>query len=285
MSRTLRLPPRSALSRRSLLTGALGLAAAGLAGCASEAATAASTRPPRCRPRSTPTPNWSSPSTRHRSHSRRPAQIGKLPFQVKDWPNITAGPDVIQGFRARSIDLASNAGIPPIQARAINVDAKIVAVQTKKVPQYTYATAPGAPVTRPRRPARQEDRLLAGAGAGPRRAARPEGTGPHPKDVELVTLPSTQFLVALQTRQVDVAPLGEPVLTKYLDEYGKDGATAIPMTAVVDLTILWAPAEVLDDARKLAAVRAFIPLWAQSWCGRTRTRQAGSTPTTSRTRA
>ena len=50
--------------------------------------------------------------------------INELPFTVKEWANLEAGPDVIQGFRARSVDLANNAGVPPIQARAINYDAK-----------------------------------------------------------------------------------------------------------------------------------------------------------------
>src|SRR5688500_7350218 len=46
--------------------------------------------------------------------------IDQVPFTVKEWANLEAGPDVIQGFRARSVDLANNAGVPPIQARAIN---------------------------------------------------------------------------------------------------------------------------------------------------------------------
>src|SRR5438552_1419284 len=70
--------------------------------------------------------------------------IAKLPFKVKEWVNLGAGPDIIQGFRARSIDLANNAGIPPIQARAINFPARIVAVQTVPVPIYKLATIPGS---------------------------------------------------------------------------------------------------------------------------------------------
>jgi sulfonate transport system substrate-binding protein len=84
------------------------------------------------------------------------------------------------------------------------------------------------------------------------------------KDVHLVTLTSNQFLVALQSKQIDVAPLSEPVTTKYLSQYAKDGAKAIPVTAVDLLSILWSPTEVLADARKAAAIRAFIPFWARS---------------------
>src|SRR5699024_247548 len=70
--------------------------------------------------------------------------IGKLPFKIREWVNLNAGPDIIQGFRARSIDLASNAGIPPIQARAINFQARIVAVQAVPIPIYTFATTPAS---------------------------------------------------------------------------------------------------------------------------------------------
>ncbi|MGX6600751.1 hypothetical protein ACWKSP_01240 [Micromonosporaceae bacterium Da 78-11] len=82
--------------------------------------------------------------------------------------------------------------------------------------------------------------------------------------MQLVTLTSNQFLVALQSRQIDAAPLAEPTLTNYLSEYAKDGATAIEVTAVDCLSILWSPAEVLADAGKAAAIRAFIPFWARS---------------------
>jgi sulfonate transport system substrate-binding protein len=82
-------------------------------------------------------------------------------------------------------------------------------------------------------------------------------------DVDLVALPSTQFLTALQAKQVDVAPLTEPSLTKYLIQYGKDGARKLPTDVVDLLSILWAPTEVINDDAKVAAIRGFIPLWAQ----------------------
>ena len=56
----------------------------------------------------------------------RLAGLGELPFEVSSWVNIGAGPDVINAFRAKSLDLANNAGIPPIQAHYQGFDAKIV---------------------------------------------------------------------------------------------------------------------------------------------------------------
>ena len=252
------------LRRRTLLTGLVGAAATGLAGCA--------TGPARAQlDTAAPLPTTVAADTElvvaiHATQIALQAsgQLAALPFRVPQWPNLTAGPDVIQGFRARSVDLASNAGIPPIQARAIGYDAKIVAVQTKKVPQYTYATAPGSVIAGLGDLRGRKIGFSQGQAQGLVVLRTLKEQGLTPKDVRLVPLSSTKFLVALQSRQIDIAPLAEPSLTKYVGEYGKDGARAVPMTAVDYLTILWAPSEVLADDRKLAAVRAFIPFWAKS---------------------
>ncbi|GHH72727.1 hypothetical protein GCM10018793_10210 [Streptomyces sulfonofaciens] len=187
----------------------------------------------------------------------------KLGFTVAQWPNLTAGPDIIQGFRAHSIDLAANAGIPPIQAASIGVQTRIVAVQTRTVPVYSFATAPGSAI---RGAADFRGRKIAfsqgqAQGVVVLRALKEAGLSYD--DATLVPLPSTQFLTALQSRQVDVAPLNEPTLTKYLDQYAGDGARRLTTDVVDLLTVLWAPVEVLDDPDKLAAVRRFVPLWAQ----------------------
>jgi sulfonate transport system substrate-binding protein len=253
------------VNRRTLLGGLLGTAALGLAGCGGEAN--AGTKLSAAAP--LPTDVAADASLTISIHSaevalRAAGQLGKLPFKVASWPNITAGPDVIQGFRAHSIDLANNAGIPPIQAEAINVGAKIVAVQTRQKPIYTLATAPGSPIAGIGDLRGKKIAFSQGQAQGLVVLRTLKEQGLSTKDVQLVTLTSNQFLVALQNKQVDVAPLGEPQTTKYLDEYTKDGAKGIPTTAVDLLSILWAPTEVLADEKKAGAIRAFIPFWAQS---------------------
>jgi sulfonate transport system substrate-binding protein len=251
-------------SRRTLLGGLLGTATLGLTGCAGEAAGAqlAAAAP-------LPTSVPASAELVISIHSAQVAlqssgEIGKLPFKVKSWPNIAAGPDVIQAFRAHSSDLANNAGIPPIQAQAINVGTKIVAVQTRQKPLYVLATAPGSAVAGVGDLRGKKIGFSQGQAQGLVVLRVLKEQGLTAKDVHLVTLTSNQFLVALQSKQIDVAPLSEPVTTKYLSQYAKDGAKAIPVTAVDLLSILWSPTEVLADARKAAAIRAFIPFWARS---------------------
>jgi sulfonate transport system substrate-binding protein len=190
--------------------------------------------------------------------------IDTIPFRVRDWPNLEAGPDVIQGFRARSVDLASNAGVPPIQARAIGFDARIVAVRAVPKPTYVYAVTPGAGVDTLAGLRGKKIAFSQGQAQGVVVLRTLKELGLSTKDVTLVPLTSNQFYTALQSRQVDAAPLFEPSLTKYLDQYGRDGAKALPMNAVDYITQLWAPSSVLGDPAKAAAVRAFIPFWVRA---------------------
>lgn len=258
-------PAARSLPRRSFLGMAGG--AALLAACSRNSTASIDSVPTRALPSGAPPPGTKLAISIHTAQLQL-ADSGlakKLPFTVSSWPNLSAGPDVIQGFRAHSIDLASNAGIPPIQAEAIKVGARIVAVQTRDHPIYTFATAPGS-----------GDAIAAAEDFRGKKIGFSQGqaqgvvvlralkeAGLKNSDVTLVPLPSTQFLTALQSKQVDIAPLGEPSLTKYLGQYGKDGARGVTTDVVDLLTVLWAPTEVLNDDAKVAAIRSFIPLWAQ----------------------
>jgi sulfonate transport system substrate-binding protein len=191
-------------------------------------------------------------------------QLSRLPFKVSSWPNISAGPDVITGFRAHSIDLASNAGIPPIQAHSGGVQAKIVSVGLSRKPIYKLATAPGSGLTSVSQFRGKKLAFSQGQAQGVVLLRALQQAGISLKDVDLVALTSDEFLTALEANQVDVAPLGEPTLTQYLNGFAKKGAGAI-YTPVVDLLqVLWAPTSVLEDPAKAAAIRAFIPFYAQA---------------------
>ncbi|GAB2965553.1 ABC transporter substrate-binding protein [Amycolatopsis acidiphila] len=191
-------------------------------------------------------------------------EVGKLPFTVRDWPVVPAGPDVIQAFRAHAVDIATNAGIPPIQAHGTGLDAKIVAVQWKQQPQYVLATAPGSDVHALGDLRGKKIAFSPGQAQGVVVLRTLEQQGLTKDDVQLVELNSPQFLTSLQAGQVDVAPLAEPTLTKYLTQFGPEGARGIVTPAVDALTILWAPTDVLADPGKAAAIKAFIPFWSRS---------------------
>nr|WSW65986.1 ABC transporter substrate-binding protein [Streptomyces sp. NBC_00995] len=257
------------VARRSFLALAGGAAVSALAACSPQIGTAASAEPAGKLPSGAPPPGTKlSIAVRSTQLQLGPAGLRKdLSFTVSQWPNLAAGPDIIQGFRAHSIDLAVNAGIPPIQAHAIGVEAKIVAVQVRNHPSYVFATAPGTDIRSVADFRGRKIGFSQGQAQGVVVLRALKRAGLADGDVELVALPSTQFLTALQSGQVDVAPLGEPTFTKYLTQYEKDGARGVKTDVVDLLTVLWAPNEVLNDRAKVAAVRAFIPLWArgQTW--------------------
>ena len=144
------LLPVHGISRRTFLRGvAAGAAVLGLGACAKDRAATAPAAADGPLPSSVP------PGTELSIASAAGTQqlqlelsglIDELPFTVSSWPNVSAGPDVINAFRADSLELANNAGIPPIQAHYQGLDARIVAVAITREPIYVFATKPGSDI-------------------------------------------------------------------------------------------------------------------------------------------
>jgi len=254
--------------RRVFLTSLLGAAAgvAGLSGCA-ESSAAASAKGASTAPLAAKVPAGTSLKISSFQNVQqlqfKLAKLPALPFEVSDWLNIGAGPDVINAFRAKSLDLANNAGIPPIQAHFQGFDAKIVAINITRKPNYLFATKPGSDI---RTVADFRGKKLAfsqGQAQGVVLLRALKKAGLKYDDVKLVPLTSNQFLTALQSGQVDVAPLGNTQAPAYLQQYGSKGARTVTTDVVDLLNLLWAPASVLNDRAKAAAVAAYIPQWAQ----------------------
>lgn len=187
-----------------------------------------------------------------------------LPFTVTSWPSLSAGPDVINAFRARSLDIASNAGIPPIQAQFQGYPARIVAVEITRSPKYIFATKPGSDIRQVADFRGKKIAFSQGQAQGPMvlRAIRKAGLADS--EISLIPLTSDQFFTALQSGQVDVAPLSIQTAPAYFTRYARDGARRINTDVVDLLTVLWSPVEVLENPAKAAAIAAFIPLWAQA---------------------
>ncbi len=258
----------STLDRRLFLTSLLGAAAgvAGLSGCADGTA-ATSAKGASTAPLATEVPAGTSLKIASFQNAQelqfKLAKLPKLPFTVSSWLNIGAGPDVINAFRAKSLDLANNAGIPPIQAYYQGFDAKIVAINVTRKPNYLFATKPGSDI---RSVADFEGKRLAfsqGQAQGVVLLRALKKAGLAYDDVTLVPLTSNQFLTALQSGQVDIAPLGNSQAPAYLQQYESKGARTITTDVVDLLSLLWAPVSVLNDRAKAAAVAAYIPQWAQ----------------------
>lgn len=187
----------------------------------------------------------------------------KLPFTVSDWPKVSAGPDVIDAFRGDALDVASNAGVPPIQAHATGFDAKIVGVKVRTQPTYQFAAAPGTGAKTVQDLRGKRIGFSPGQAQGVVVLRTLAAAGIPLDQVQLVELKSPQFLTALQGKQIDVAPMGGINLARYLSQYRSEGATAIRTEAIDALDILWAPTKVLQDSAKLAAVTEFVKAWTR----------------------
>ncbi|NED61349.1 ABC transporter substrate-binding protein, partial [Streptomyces sp. SID10244] len=81
-------------------------------------------------------------------------------------------------------------------------------------------------------------------------------------DVTLVRLQLSEFSEALGAGEVDVAPLNEPRLTRYLRDYGSDGAGFIDQQRAgkisEGLSYVYARAESLAEPAKAAALRSLV---------------------------
>lgn len=266
------MPPLSSstsgIDRRLFLSSLLGAAAvAGLSGCAGSSAASTSAKGSTSAPLAAKVPSGT--SLKIASYQGRQqvqfklAGLDDLPFTVADWPNIGAGPDVINAFRAKSLDLANNAGIPPIQAYYQGFDAKIVAINVTRKPNYAFATKPGSDIKDVQGFKGRKLAFSQGEAQGVVLLRALKEAGLAYDDVELVPLTSNQFLTALQSGQVDIAPLANEQVPAYIKQYESKGAHIIATDVVDLLNLLWAPTSVLADPAKAAAVAAYIPRWAQ----------------------
>ncbi|MEU1408100.1 ABC transporter substrate-binding protein [Streptomyces sp. NPDC005728] len=256
------------MHRRVFLTSLVGASAAvaGLSGCAGGSA-AADTQGGATEPLADTVPAGTSLKISSYQNVQqlqfRLAKLPELPFSVSSWVNIGAGPDVINAFRAQSLDLANNAGIPPIQAHYQGFAAKIVAINITRKPNYLFATKPGSDI---RTVGDFKGKKLAfsqGQAQGVVLLRALKQAGLAYDEVKLVPLTSNQFLTALQSGQVDIAPLANSQAPAYLKQYGDKGAHTIATDVVDLLNLLWAPQSVLNDPAKAAAIAAYVPQWAK----------------------
>ncbi|KUN82157.1 ABC transporter substrate-binding protein [Streptomyces griseoruber] len=258
----------STMDRRLFLTSLLGAAAgvAGLSGCA-ESSAAATGKGAATAPLATKVPAGTSLKIASYLNVQqlqfKLAKLPDLPFTVSSWVNIGAGPDVINAFRAKSLDLANNAGIPPIQAHYQGYDAKIVAINITRKPNYLFATKPGSDIRTVEDFRGKKLAFSQGQAQGVVLLRALKKAGLTYDEVTLVPLTSNQFLTALQSGQVDIAPLANSQAPAYLQQYGSKGAHSITTDVVDLLNLLWAPVPVLNDKAKAAAIAAYIPQWAK----------------------
>jgi len=195
---------------------------------------------------------------------RSSGELDKLPFKY-EFANFTGGPAILEAFRAGSADVAGVGDTPPIQALLAGQDVPIITATQSDPNNVSLAVAPGVKV--------EKVSELKG-----KKIAYAEGTAQQAivlralakanlktSDVELVRLQLADFNDAVRTGQVDVAPLNEPRLTRFLKT---PGSSTVPVSESdgtgTGLSFVYARREAIQDEAKAAALQAFVAAYIRA---------------------
>jgi sulfonate transport system substrate-binding protein len=261
----------SLLHRRAFLSATLGAVALGLTACAADdtpdTALAANAPLPESVPKGT---KLVVGDREHQKAIEFSGEAENLDFEV-EWANLSGGPQTLEAFRAKALDLGSVADIPPIHSHWTGIPTRIVASRFRQDPLnhaiYRLGIAPGIAVAALADIRGRKVAYSPGQAQGALVLRVLHKAGLSKQDVKLVELPSTGdvYLNALASRQVDIAPIGGVQVKRYEAKYGKDGATTIAHGLRDDPGHLYAPITVLADPAKAAAIREYIKVWARAW--------------------
>ncbi|NDZ94254.1 ABC transporter substrate-binding protein [Streptomyces sp. SID6673] len=184
-----------------------------------------------------------------------------LPFSI-EYANFTGGPAVLEAFRAGTADVAPVGDVPPIHAALTGQQVPIILAREVKPTNVVLATKPHAGITSPSDLRGKKIAYAEGTAQQVNVLRALANAGLATDDVTLVRLQLSEFSEALGAGEVDVAPLNEPRLTRYLRDYGSDGAGFIDQQRAgkisEGLSYVYARAESLAEPAKAAALRSLV---------------------------
>ncbi|WP_435205074.1 ABC transporter substrate-binding protein [Micromonospora sp. bgisy143] len=261
----------SLLDRRAFLSATLGAVTLGLTACAGDdtpvAALGAGAPLPQAVPKGT---KLVVGDKEHQKAIEFSGEAEKFSFEV-EWANISGGPQTLEAFRAKALDIGSVADIPPIHSHWTGIPTKIVASKFRQDPLnhaiYRLGIAPGVGVAALADLRGKKIAYSPGQAQGALVLRVLQKAGLTKRDVKLVELPSTGdvYNTALASRQVEVAPIGGVQIKRYETKYTRDGGTTIAHGLRDDPGHLYAPVTVLGDPAKAAAIREYVQAWARAW--------------------
>ena len=196
-------------------------------------------------------------------------ELAKLPFKV-EWANISGGPQTIEAFRAKALDIGSVADIPPIHAQWTGLDVRIVAAKFRLDPVghpiYVIATAPGSGIAKLEDLKGRKIAFSPGQAQGALVLRVLKKLNLRHDEVQLVELPSVgdAYVNALASRLVDAAPIAEANKQRFVQNYARDGAKALAHGLRDDPAYLYVVKSSLEDADKAAAIKEYVGVWASS---------------------
>jgi len=263
-------PPAFLTGRRGRTTAALLVAATvaslGLTGCASDDRPVGNVDAPL--PTEIPAGTklvLADQQERFKSVLQFSGELDKLPVKV-EFANFVGGPAILEAFRAGAADVATVGDVPPIHALAAGQDVPIIAANQSSPSALKLAVAPGKTVTTL---ADLKGKKIAYAEGTAQQAAVLRAlakAGLKPGDVQLVRLQLAEFLDAVRTGQVDIAPLAEPNITRLLRTPGASLISDSETTGIYGgLAYLYARRTVVTDPAKAAATRALVAAYIRAY--------------------
>ena len=187
------------------------------------------------------------------------------------YANFLGGPAILEAFRAGALDLASGGNVPPVQAQAAGETIPIVAAVATPETDYIFAVRPELVVNTFEEFKGKKIAYAEGSGRQAFVLKTLKLAGLTREDVELVPLRVADFPDAIRSGQVDIAPLNEPHLSRYLADYADRKARVVPKSQHDRLpravSYLYASGRSLEDPTKAAAIRDFVSRWivAKRW--------------------
>jgi len=187
------------------------------------------------------------------------------------YANFLGGPAILEAFRAGALDLATVGNVPPIQAQAAGELIPVVAAVATPETDYTFAVRPGLSINKLEELKGKKIAYAEGSGRQAFVLNALKLAGLKRDDAELIPLRVADFPDAIRSGQVDVAPLNEPHLSRYLRDYADKKASAIPKSEHGRLpravSYLYASGKSLENPAKAAAILDFVGKWivAKQW--------------------
>lgn len=191
----------------------------------------------------------------------------KLPFQLQ-YADFAGGPAILEAFRAGAVDVGIAGSTPPIQAQAAGEAVRIIAALVSDQPAYQLAVRAGLSIDEL---AELKGRRIAYAEGSARQTfvlAALQQAGLTRADVELVPLRVSDFVDALRSGQVDVAPLIEPHFSRHVGNGPDRNQRFVAESKLVglprDVLYLYASADALAQPQKRQALGELARAWVQA---------------------
>ncbi|WP_446221695.1 ABC transporter substrate-binding protein [Nocardia sp. IBHARD005] len=202
---------------------------------------------------------------RLQSALRLSGELDKLPFKI-EFANFVGGPAILEAFRAGAADVGQVGDVPPIHALAAGQDVPIIGAYQTNPKAMKLAVAPGRSISKL---TDLKGKKIAYAEGTAQQASVLKAltkAGLKPTDVELVRLQLAEFPDAVRTGQVDVAPLIEPNVTRFLRTQGASLVPDSETTGIYSgLAYVYARRAVVQDPAKAAATRALVGAFVRAW--------------------